>query len=68
MMKHIVVLAVVALLAGCAMSPIPLGLPCSVGPIVLDHGASKRLTIDEKRQVLVVNRTGEKLCRWKAPS
>lgn len=55
-------------LGGCATSPIPIGLPCTVGPVVLDKGASTRLTRAEKEQVLVINRTGERLCRWKAPS
>lgn len=56
------------MLGGCATSPIPIGLPCTVGPVVLDKGASTRLTRAEKEQVLVINRTGERLCRWKAPS
>lgn len=55
-------------LTGCATSPIPIGLPCTVGPVVLDKGASKRLTRDEQVQIVVLNQTGERLCRWKAPS
>lgn len=55
------------MLGGCATSPIPIGLPCTVGPVVLDKGASTRLTRAEKEQVFVINRTGERLCRWKAP-
>ncbi len=54
-------------LTGCATSPIPIGLPCTVGPVVLDEGASKRLTRDEQVQIVVLNQTGERLCRWKAP-
>jgi len=54
-------------LAACATSPIPLGLPCSVGPVLLDHGATTRLTRNEKEQIVTLNRTGERLCAWKAP-
>lgn len=54
-------------LDACATSPIPLGLPCSVGPVVLDKGASTRLTRSEKEQVVALNETGAKLCRWKPP-
>lgn len=50
-------------LAGCATSPIPLGLPCSVGPIYLSK--SDVLTRRTKENILLVNETGEKLCRWK---
>ena len=64
-MVKAVILTTVLALAGCAHSPIPIGLPCTVGPIYLDHGASTRLTRDEKKQVLLVNETGEKLCGWK---
>jgi hypothetical protein len=66
MVKLISIAALLAL-AGCATSPIPLGLPCTVGPIILDKGASTRLTRGEKEQIVVVNETGEVLCRWKAP-
>jgi hypothetical protein len=55
-------------LAGCATSPIPLGLPCSVGPIYLDKGASTRLTRHEIEQVVTINETGATLCRWKPPT
>lgn len=65
MVKVLILVALLAALAGCATSPIPLGLPCSVGPIILDKGSSTRLTRDEKGQIVVVNETGEKLCRWK---
>ena len=56
------------LLAGCATSPVPIGLPCSVGPVLLDKGASGRLTRGEKEQIVTLNRTGEVLCRWRAPN
>lgn len=65
-MRTIIVLSAL-LLAGCATTPIPIGLPCSVGPVVLDSGASTRLTRNEKEQVVTLNRTGEVLCHWKAP-
>ena len=54
--------------AACATAPIPIGLPCTVGPILLDSGASKRLTRDEKEQIVVLNESGEKLCGWRAPN
>lgn len=62
-------LAVAGLLAlgGCATSPIPLGLPCSVGPILLDKGASTRLTRDEQVQIVTLNKSGQQLCRWQSP-
>ena len=68
MVAKVLIVAAALLLAGCATSPIPLGLPCTVGPVVLDHDASKRLTRGEKDQIVVINETGEKLCRWKAPN
>lgn len=65
--KVILLLPLLAL-AGCATSPIPIGLPCTVGPVILDKGASTRLTRSEKEQVLVINRAGQQLCRWKPPN
>lgn len=67
MVKTLIAAALLLALTGCATSPIPLGLPCSVGPIVGDHGASKRWTRSEKEQIVTLNETGAKLCRWKAP-
>lgn len=67
MVKVIALLATLAL-AGCATSPVPIGLPCSVGPVLLDKGASGRLTRGEKEQIVTLNRTGEVLCRWRAPN
>ena len=64
--KVILLLPLLAL-GGCATAPIPIGLPCTVGPVILDKGASTRLTRDEKEQIVVINRAGEQLCRWKAP-
>ena len=62
-MDKALILAVVLLLAGCATSPIPIGLPCSVGPIYLSK--SDVLTRRTKESIVLVNETGEKLCRWK---
>ncbi len=67
MVKALTITAVL-LLAGCATAPIPIGLPCSVGPIIGDKGASTRWTRAEKEQIVTLNRTGEVLCRWKAPN
>lgn len=63
--KVAAILATFALvsLGGCATSPIPIGLPCSVGPIYLSK--DDVLTRRTKESVLLVNETGEKLCRWK---
>jgi len=66
-MRTIIVLSAL-LLAGCATTPIPIGLPCSVGPIIGDKGASTRWTRAEKEQIVTLNRTGEVLCRWKPPA
>jgi hypothetical protein len=54
-------------LAACATAPLYAGIPCSIGPILLDSGASKRLTRDEKEQIVVLNESGEKFCGWAAP-
>lgn len=67
MVKALMLLPLLAL-AGCATMPIPVGLPCNVGPIILDKGASTRLTRGEKEQIVVINKAGETLCRWKAPN
>lgn len=68
MVKALIIALTLPLISGCATTPIMLGLPCSIGPIILDKGASTRLTTGEKQQVVVVNRTGEKLCQWKPPA
>lgn len=65
-MVKVALLAAVLLLTGCATSPIPIGLPCFVGPIIGDKGAATRWTRSEKEQIVTLNRTGEVLCRWKA--
>jgi hypothetical protein len=66
-LKCVAVAAVFSVLTACATSPVPLGLPCSVGPVVLDKGATTRLTRGEKEQIVALNETGERLCRWRAP-
>lgn len=66
--KLLIVIGVGLLVASCATSPIPIGLPCSVGPFITDKGASTRWTRSEKEQLVVLNESGEKLCRWKPPS
>lgn len=67
MVKALIACICILLLAGCATSPIPLGLPCSVGPIIGDKGASTRWTRSEKVQIVALNNTGAKLCRWTPP-
>jgi hypothetical protein len=62
-MDKALILAVALLLAGCATSPVPLGLPCSVGPLYVSK--DDVLTRRTKESILLVNETGEKLCRWK---
>jgi hypothetical protein len=66
--KVILAAALLFTLTACATAPIPIGLPCTVGPVILDKGAAKRLTRSEKEQVLVINRTGAQLCRWQPPN
>ena len=67
-MDKALIIAVMMLLAGCATAPVPIGLPCSVGTIYGDKGASTRWTRAEKEQIVALNRSGEILCKWKPPS
>lgn len=62
-MDKALIIAAVLLLAGCATPPIPIGLPCSVGPIYLSK--DDVLTRRTNENIVLVNETGEKLCRWK---
>ncbi len=62
-MDKVLIVAAVLLLAGCATSPVPIGLPCSVGPIYLSK--DDVLTRRTKESIVLVNETGETLCRWK---
>lgn len=59
-------IASILLLGLSTCSHFGLGLPCTVGPITLDKGASTRLTRDEKEQIVTLNETGEALCAWRA--
>lgn len=63
--KCALALMLVASLAGC--ETLFGGIPCSVGPIVGDKGASTRWTRGEKEQIVALNETGERLCGWRAP-
>lgn len=63
MVKIVVVLAFVAILAGCSSTRT--GSLCTVGPFRPDPGASERWTADEMDQLIVLNESGEKLCGWK---
>lgn len=64
----------ILLVAGCATSPVPLGIPCNVFSddgkhgFEPDKGASTRWTRGEKEQLVSLNETGERLCRWRAPA
>ena len=65
---RVIFLLPLLVLGGCATMPIPVGLPCTVGPIILDNGASTRLTRAEKEQVVTLNNSGVVLCKWKPPA
>lgn len=67
MVKALTILALVMTLSACATAPIPIGLPCAVGPIIPDKGAATRWTRSEKEQVIALNQTGARLCRWSPP-
>ena len=69
-MTRTLALMLVPLLAlgGCATMPILVGLPCNVGPVILDKGASTRLTRSEKEQIVTLNNSGAVLCKWKPPA
>lgn len=68
------ILAALLALAGCAHSPIPIGIPCDVfdrdGKTGFEpnRGTSTRWTIGEKEQLIVLNETGERFCGWKPPA
>lgn len=68
MVAKLILIAVWMGLSLAACATVPVGLPCTVGPILLDSGASKRLTRDEKEQIVVLNESGEKLCGWRPPN
>lgn len=62
--KVIFLLPILAL-GGCATMPIPVGLPCSVGPVILDK--ADKLTRATAEQIVTLNNSGVVLCKWKAP-
>lgn len=64
-LKCVLALVLVASLAGC--ETLFGGIPCSVGPIIGDKGASTRWTDNEQTQIGALNETGERLCGWRAP-
>lgn len=53
------------LLAACA-HPIAIGLPCTVGPIILDKNDT--LTRSTAEQIVTLNESGAVLCKWKPPA
>lgn len=61
------------LLAGCVplssyfhdQPPVPVGIPCSAGPIVLDR--ADHLTRATAEQIIALDNAGEALCGWRAP-
>lgn len=65
MVKALMLAGVALALSACATSPVPLGLPCTVGPIRPDPGTDTRWTRAEKEQVVALNATGKALCGWK---
>lgn len=63
-----IVTVLLAPLGFCSTLSGPGNLPCTVGPIDLDKGASTRLTRDEQVQVDTLNEVGQAICGWKAPA
>lgn len=68
MVKTLIALALLAPLGFCSTLSVPGNLPCSVGPIIGDKGASTRWTRDEQVQIGTLNEVGEAICGWKAPA
>lgn len=68
MVKTLIAMALLAPLSFCSTLSIPGNLPCSVGPIIGDKGASTRWTRSEKEQIVTLNETGAAICGWKAPA
>lgn len=68
-MDKALILAACLLLSGCTLSPSPIlyrGIPCSVGPIILDP--ADKLTRPTAEQVVTLNESGAELCDWKPPT
>ena len=65
MVKTAALILLLALpLSGCGVTFLG-SLPCNVGPIRPDAGASTRWTREEKEQVTVLNEAGAKFCDWR---
>lgn len=62
----VAVLILCLVLGGCATAPI--GLPCSVGPILLEE--EDRLTDATARKIVALNNTGDdpQVCGWTPPN
>jgi hypothetical protein len=58
-------LAIIGGLTACSSTRT--GSLCTAGPIILDTGATERLTRGEKEQIVTLNESGETICGWKAP-
>ncbi len=56
-------LAIIGGLTACASTRT--GSLCTAGPVILDTGASERLTRSEKEQIVTLNQSGEQICGWR---
>ncbi len=56
---------IVACLSLAACSSTRTGSLCTAGPIILDAGASDRLTRGEKEQIVTLNESGAEICGWR---
>lgn len=59
---------VLLLVAACALTPeadVAVGIPCNTGPIILDK--ADQITTPTLRQIITINRAGQKLCNWQKP-
>ncbi len=56
-------LAIIMGLAACQSTRT--GSLCTAGPIILDAGATERLTRDEKEQIVTLNESGAEICGWR---
>jgi uncharacterized protein YceK len=63
MAKALLILAMLAALAGCASTRT--GSLCTAGPIRPDAGAETRWTQSEQDQVTLLNESGEIICGWR---
>ena len=65
-MDKAVIVGLCLLLSGCAKMPIPVGIPCTAGPIIFDK--ADKLTRPTAEQIVALNESGEQLCNWKPPA